>query len=105
MARASEQCVQECSQCMGSNVTDHSVQRIWYCVGRMPIILQQYDQEKDVHEESGYHTERFTGVDFDKLMKQLQDTNVSESTLDTTIKTFLGSASALKPWMQKQMRT
>ena len=63
----------ECSQWVGANITDHSVQTVGKCTGRIQTLLYQYDQVSSVHKVSGSHSKQSTKVDLDKLLTQLQD--------------------------------
>ena len=44
---------------LGSNITDHSVQCIGRCIGKIIPILQNFDKVNGVLTQSGYRSHRF----------------------------------------------
>ena len=58
---------------LGSNVTDHAVQRIGRCIGCTLPILQNFDLENGVPILSTYHTRRSSKSDIQKIVKQLAE--------------------------------
>lgn len=64
---------------LGANITDHSVERLGRCLGRLQLILQQYDKDNNVTEVSGSHSKRSTTVDLNKMLKQLTRSAVFET--------------------------
>lgn len=64
---------------LGANITDHSVERVGRCLGRLQLILQRYDKDNDIREVSGSHSKRSATVDLNKMLKQLTKSAVFES--------------------------
>ena len=58
---------------LGSNITDHAVQRIGRCIGRTLPILQNFDQENGVPTLSAHHTRCSSKGDIQKIVKQLSE--------------------------------
>ena len=61
---------------LGANITDNSIKRVGYCIGRLQATLQQYDEDNDVKVESSHHTVRSTKGDLHKMLHQLRQSAV-----------------------------
>ena len=97
---------------LGANITDHSVERISKCLGRMHSIVHQFDTDNCVKEESGSHTTTSTEVDSGKVVEQLQKVQVFKHQPGRTHKNFPKfttninklSGEHLLQWMQDRMQ-
>ena len=98
---------------LGANINDHSVQRVGKCIGRMQTILHKYDQVNGVRGDSGTHTRRSTLVDFNKILQQLQKSEVFDykpgrkhrnfPTFSSNLVKTISHAN-LKEWMQDRLQ-
>ena len=58
---------------LGSNINDHSVQRIGRCIGKIIPILQNFDKINGVPTQLGYHSHRSSTADLNKIIGQLTE--------------------------------
>jgi len=68
----------ECKEALsglGSNITDHAVERIGKCVGKTVDMLNTFDNICNVPKQSGHHTKHSSKPDIEKMVKQLKDTS------------------------------
>ena len=70
---------------LGANITDHSIQCVGKCLGRVQSTLLQFDTVNNVKKESGHHTSHTTDIDMGKL---LQQSSVFESKAGRTHRSF-----------------
>jgi len=93
--------------------SDHSAQRVGKGIGRMWSILHKYNQVNGVRGESGTHTRRSTLVDFNKILQQLQKSEVFDykpgrkhrnfPTFSSNLVKTISHAN-LKEWMQDRLQ-
>ena len=60
---------------LGSNITEHAVQRVGKCISCTVPILQNFDKQNDVPPQSHFHTRRSSEGDIRKIVKQLSETS------------------------------
>ena len=48
---------------LGANITDHSIQRVGKCIGRVQSTLLQFDTINNLRKESGHHTSHTTDAE------------------------------------------
>ncbi len=61
---------------LGANITDRAIQRVGRSLRSTTSILDNFDTINGIATLSGHHTVRSSGADFDKLIKQLQESSV-----------------------------
>lgn len=60
---------------LGSNITDHSVERVGKCIGRLIPIVQQFDTVNGIPSQCSHHSNRSRKGDIEKIVKQLTETS------------------------------
>lgn len=61
---------------LGSNITDHAVQRIGKSLGHTVHIMKRFDLVNKIKEPSNQHSRRSTAKDMKLLLKELSDSRV-----------------------------
>lgn len=98
---------------LGSNITDHAIQRIGKCIQRTKSVLENFDQVNRVPSQSGYHTRCSSQTDISKVASQLVTSQVFKEHTGRTHYTFpkfqrnlmhAVCSSTLKQWMSEQFK-
>ena len=97
---------------LGANITEHSIERVGRCLGRLKSILCQYDSVNRVPQVSGSHTKHSVTADMQRLLTQLMESDVFQKKPDRFHKSFPNFASnfikqvsreKLLQWMHDRM--
>ena len=79
---------------LGSNITDHSVERVSRCIGRLVLIMEHFDVINGIPSKSGRHSHHSRKPDLDRIVKQLT-MRCSVGSQDVVTATFLNSRAIL----------
>ena len=58
---------------LGSNITDHSVQRIGKCLGKTTKMMQHFDEISGIIPQSVSHDRRSSKGDLDRVLNQYKE--------------------------------
>lgn len=97
---------------LGSNINEKAVSRIGKSIGEVMKVTNQFDKVNSVPEECGKHSRRSAAVDMEKVMSQLQATQIFDCVpkrQHSTFPKFQSNISrkvkhkSIKEWMNKQV--
>lgn len=100
-------------QGLGSNITDKAIKRVGKSVQKTMKVLKAFDEENNIHVNSGYHTKRSVRGDMSKLLNQLLHTSnvftnrgMSHKTYPSFSRNMMKGVSMdnLRHWMKERMR-
>ncbi len=61
---------------LGSNITDHAIQRVGKCIPKTVSVLENFDVHNEIPPQSSYYTRRSSAKDIGKIRNPAADSDV-----------------------------